>query len=169
MINQFTSIDPTTTVDAKNIISQIAELEVRVKRLKEETKTEMSKIIAELFKAFFDAFPEIKTVHWQQYTPYFNDGDPCEFRISSIEFNRVEYGAEPVEGEEGEEFDVSDGFAVSKYSNSKGLEHELYASCIAIEDVIKSLEDEFHGILGNNLSVFVTRRGIDIEEYEPDY
>lgn len=23
----------------------------------------------------------VKSVVWQQYTPYFNDGDPCEFRI----------------------------------------------------------------------------------------
>lgn len=29
-------------------------------------------------------FPGIKTVQWRQYTPYFNDGDPCEFAIHDI-------------------------------------------------------------------------------------
>lgn len=27
------------------------------------------------------AFPEVEAVRWEQYTPYFNDGDACEFRI----------------------------------------------------------------------------------------
>jgi len=169
MINQFTSTDPATKADANSIINQLAEFEVQVKRLREDTKTQMSKIVADMFKSFFDAFPEIKTIHWQQYTPLWNDGETCEFRLGSIEFNRVEYGAEPVDGEEVEEFDIGDGFAVSKYGNSLGLEYELYRSCVAIENVIENMDDEFESILGNNVTVFVTRRGIDLEDYEPEY
>lgn len=164
MTAPFTSIN--TDVDSNVVIKSLAELEVQVKRLREDTKTQMSKIVATMFKTFFDTFPEIKTIHWQQYTPYFNDGDPCEFRISNIEFNRVEYN--PDGGDE-EEFDLSEGFAVSKYSNSQNLEYELYRSCVAIENVIDNMEEEFESILGNNLTVYVTRRGIDLEEYEPDY
>jgi hypothetical protein len=168
MINQFTSTDPSTKADANSIIDALAELEVQVKRLREETKTEMSKIVATMFKTFFDTFPEIKTIHWQQYTPLWNDGETCEFRLGSIEFNRVEYNTN--EGaEEGCEFDIGDGFAVSKYSNTKGLEYELYRSCVAIENVIENMADEFESILGNNLTVYVTRNGIDIEDYDPEY
>ena len=27
----------------------------------------------------FDTFPEVKSVSWTQYTPYFNDGEECTF------------------------------------------------------------------------------------------
>ncbi|UDL15302.1 hypothetical protein SEA_KUDEFRE_73 [Gordonia phage Kudefre] len=34
------------------------------------------------------AFPEVEAVRWEQYTPYFNDGDACEFgvREASLKF-----------------------------------------------------------------------------------
>lgn len=30
------------------------------------------------------AFPEVESVRWEQYTPYFNDGDVCEFGIGDV-------------------------------------------------------------------------------------
>jgi hypothetical protein len=27
----------------------------------------------------FEEFPELESFSWTQYTPYFNDGDTCEF------------------------------------------------------------------------------------------
>ncbi len=43
---------------------------------------------------------------WQQYTPYFNDGDSCVFRVCEPSFLRaipVEEGEEPVEKDDEEE------------------------------------------------------------------
>ena len=37
--------------------------------------------IAEAFAPFFAANPNIDGIYWTQYTPYFNDGDPCEFSV----------------------------------------------------------------------------------------
>jgi len=40
---------------------------------------------ASLLKAFASQFksnPAVKCMVWTQYTPYFNDGEPCTFRIS---------------------------------------------------------------------------------------
>lgn len=39
-------------------------------------------IIKEAFKDLFDAHPEIEAIRWTQFTPYFNDGEPCEFSVS---------------------------------------------------------------------------------------
>jgi hypothetical protein len=36
----------------------------------------------EVTKQFFDINPGIKAVIWSQYTPYFNDGAPCEFGVN---------------------------------------------------------------------------------------
>ena len=37
--------------------------------------------VGALFKAFFAQYPEVTAVGWTQYTPHFNDGDPCVFRV----------------------------------------------------------------------------------------
>lgn len=36
--------------------------------------------------SFFDACPEITSIHWTQYTPYFNDGDSCEFSVHELHY-----------------------------------------------------------------------------------
>lgn len=38
----------------------------------------------------FEACPEIESVYWTQYTPYFNDGDSCEFSVHESHFNLVD-------------------------------------------------------------------------------
>jgi hypothetical protein len=35
---------------------------------------------------FFKDFPEILSVYWTQYTPYFMDGDACEFGVNDVFF-----------------------------------------------------------------------------------
>lgn len=41
-----------------------------------------------MFKSFFERFPEVYCVCWTQYSPYFNDGEPCRFGVneSSVVF-----------------------------------------------------------------------------------
>ena len=39
--------------------------------------------LAPLLTALLD-FPEVGGVKWYQYTPYFNDGDPCEFSTGEV-------------------------------------------------------------------------------------
>src|SRR6267154_5517989 len=38
------------------------------------------------FKEFFDSNPDIDKITWTQYTPYFNDGDPCVFGVQEMYF-----------------------------------------------------------------------------------
>ena len=37
-----------------------------------------------IFKAAFDK--GVKAIAWEQYTPYFNDGEPCEFSVGDFAF-----------------------------------------------------------------------------------
>ena len=30
--------------------------------------------------------PALKAIRWNQYTPYFNDGDPCTFSVGEVMF-----------------------------------------------------------------------------------
>lgn len=48
----------------------------------------------EKFKEFFSTFweqnPAIKAIIWTQYTPYFNDGEPCEFSVNDPYYTNAE-------------------------------------------------------------------------------
>jgi len=56
----------------KKLIVQAAEAELKI-----------------AFLEIFKKFPDLKTFAWTQYTPYFNDGEPCYFSVNtySIEIN----------------------------------------------------------------------------------
>lgn len=42
-------------------------------------------LFREFFKEIFELAPEIKAIHWRQYVPGFNDGDPCVFGFYDID------------------------------------------------------------------------------------
>lgn len=54
-------------------------------KLKEEyqkrVREEGEGVLKLMFKDFFESNPQIDSVRWTQYTPYFNDGEPCEFGV----------------------------------------------------------------------------------------
>lgn len=50
--------------------------------MQENSQTLIEQATAELFRAC----PEVQQLHWTQYTPYFNDGDSCEFSVNGICF-----------------------------------------------------------------------------------
>lgn len=59
-----------------------------LKKQMDKTKEEMRKIGKEAltseFNKVFDGWPEIEGIKWTQYTPYFNDGEPCIFRVNNV-------------------------------------------------------------------------------------
>jgi hypothetical protein len=59
-----------------------------VAKRKQIAASQGSEIIFEWFKPIFEAFPNtIKNVWWTQYTPFFNDGEPCEFSVHDALLN----------------------------------------------------------------------------------
>ena len=45
-----------------------------------------SDLLQKEFDALFIEYPEIGKIEWTQYTPYFNDGDPCVFGVGELAF-----------------------------------------------------------------------------------
>lgn len=43
------------------------------------------KVFKNFFNQMFAEHPYILALEWRQYTPYFNDGEPCIFHVSGIE------------------------------------------------------------------------------------
>lgn len=67
------------------IKEQVAEFEAQRKLLLVELQQNFSGMFTEVF----NEFPEINSFTWNQFTPYFNDGESCEFTRHDIYALRV--------------------------------------------------------------------------------
>ena len=70
-------------INTSAILEKARELKAQ---LQEQLKSEMTKI----FPAFWEQNPDIKSIVWTQYAPYFNDGDPCIFSVREVAFTNIE-------------------------------------------------------------------------------
>ena len=153
----------------------------------EELRRKFQATAQELFKEttkeFFDSNPAITAVVWTQYTPYFNDGDTCEFGVNSPTFTNapdpenVNWGSY-----DGDEEGV---FAVENISYVMNSDRDYYKneqeaikkagvidvdSCEAFQRMICSsaMEDVMEAMFGNHVKVIATRDGFDIQDYDHD-
>jgi len=116
--------------------------------------------------------PGVHAVRWRQATPYFNDGDPCEFRIQEL---GVRFS--PLDNEEDERGDYEDGF-VDRYSLSylrkSGELTELSDSHFeALEKAVQVWESLYADEVarrnfGDHATVTATLEGFDVEFYDHD-
>lgn len=123
------------------------------------------------------AKPGVEAVRWNQYTPYFNDGEACTFRI---------YGASvKLAGDDEEVGDYGDGYrdTYNLYEYGPGgYQDKVYISVNGIDGrgVYEAL-NEFEGVLeggshyvvlnqkfGDPATVTATTAGFDVEFYDHD-
>lgn len=68
------------------------------KRIIAESKNKLRVLTNELLlkkaKELFDNFEELEEFTWTQFTPHFNDGDPCEFRVNELVYLIEDYDEE---------------------------------------------------------------------------
>ena len=62
---------------------RLKEKQKEISDLKKQMIVESNSIFTDLTKEFFDENPELESFGWNQYTPYFNDGDTCEFSANT--------------------------------------------------------------------------------------
>lgn len=67
-----------------SLIEKIKEQQNVINALKTTYRAELQKELNVMVREFFDATPEIETVHWTQYTPFWNDGEECVFSVNEI-------------------------------------------------------------------------------------
>lgn len=160
-------------------LEQMAELEKKGQRIGK-------KALGEAFKKVFDEHPALEAIRWRQYTPHFNDGDPCvfsrhEFYITTneeLEFVdyhggkvkfKVNAGDEP---DENDSSDYSDGFHGAGYLvQDRNKKLPIYKIAKAVADLDSKLtpaEDLFLKTFGDGYTVTATRKGFEVEEYNHD-
>ena len=100
-------------------------------------------------KALFAKHEDVRAVQWVQYTPYFNDGDPCVFRA----YTR----GVMLTTDEGEvdDFDFD--------------EHYGHKFAKAVEKMLDTAEDVLEVAFGESSKVTCHRDGkIAVDEYDHD-
>lgn len=136
----------------KNLLAEIENLRKQATNAGKTYFTERSQDI-------FEQFPEIASFAWTQYTPYWCDGDVCEFGVNDY------FDVTTVDGDEWE--DVSTHYQHpenSPYYRPKTREDEVGD---ALSAMVSSVDEEtMKEMFGDHVKVTVSREGIEVEEYE---
>jgi len=162
----------------KNAQTELAELVEKMNALKKEYGEKMQSGIKEACKSFFETNPKIAAITWVQYTPYFNDGDPCEFRVGDIWAISQNGYTQWVEDGQGyaEEYSVyipswrepTDEDA-KKLLEKDGLTLEEAKKIKEFTNTLSKIPDDIMlSMFDDHAEVTITRDGITVEAYSHD-
>lgn len=137
------------------------------------THTRVEQGTAAEFLAELDAvlaIEGVESVRWEQYTPYFNDGDACEFGANDL---NVKFVGDDTAG------DYEDGFLDSwsiGYEGPKG-DYPYCPDTVSVEQAeafkaarptLGRYEDVLRENFGDPAQVTATKDGFSVEYYEHD-
>ncbi|MFE7797020.1 hypothetical protein [Nocardia sp. NPDC057440] len=118
------------------------------------------------------AFPEVGSIQWTQYTPYFNDGDACIFSTNDPRIRVRGVGSEEGDNEDGylTEWDIVYGND-PKYSKTPKYPQVSDELLTALQKLESALESGAHDVklrqyFGDPAEVTATREGFDVEFYD---
>jgi hypothetical protein len=140
-------------------MTTIQNLMAKKAELVAEMRAHGASALGEVFKEFFSAHPECQAVRWRQYTPYWNDGEPCEFSTHTF---AVKMSDSPESAG-----DYEDGFE-DWYERRKNESASLLSALTAAREIGKIDDEIFEMSFGDHVKVTATREGFEVEEYEHD-
>jgi hypothetical protein len=123
-----------------------------------------------LFTEFLSATPGLKVV-WRQYTPYFNDGDACVFRVGEP------YYIPPGADEDGADEDELSLWSIGRELNYDKKPNPHYNPTLAklakaFEGKLRDVEDILEDAFGDHARVTAALVDgsvvFDVEEYDHD-
>ena len=154
----------------------LREKQEEIKKLKEEMLEASNKIFTDLTKTIFEDHPKVKSFGWNQFTPYFNDGDTCYFSVNTdyIQIN-------------GESVDESDWISETKITNygtwnrekreyegrtevpNLDYDPELSKASDEIREFLRNFDNDFFlSQFGDHAEITITAEGVSVDEYEHD-
>lgn len=133
------------------ILARKREAEAKIEAARKELKEAGTGVLKDLLAPLFEKFPEVAAVSWTQYTPYFNDGDPCTFRSNHDEPAVLD------------KEDMDDG---QWYENSFGYNSEQDKMASELLGVIS--DDDMEALFGDGYRIIVARDGVQVVEYDHD-
>lgn len=159
-----------------------------IRAAKEVYEAKLKDAAEDIKESLVDAvksIPGVQAVEWNQYTPYFNDGDACNFGINEVYFFTDKSLADAVARNEGEPLDPGEwaedrGGISACYAgwNEKwgpsddepdGWDSPLqYASAQELTGFIHGCADLMERAFGDHVTVRIDKDGLTTEEYDHD-
>lgn len=137
---------------------KIKKIEQIIADAREEAK---AAFVAELRRLML-RYPDIKAASWHQYTPSFNDGDPCYFTVGDFYISTSENLNSHGELDD----DEDDGLVFSSYNLPA-----KYKEFSPVMDFVGSGvgSDILEDVFGSDVQVRVTASGVQVEDYDCGY
>jgi hypothetical protein len=175
--------------------TKISEANQRISELKKQVQKELQAEFTGALSELFDAYPFVTSLSFNAYTPYFNDGDSCEYSVHHdyCQFNGFD---EDDDEQQGENVDVLKLARETIYVEEPNPDYDasnigmwgshrhkttyvkkpnpdfnpLYKEAV---DAFRSAlavvdEDNWKDMVGDHVKVTITREGITTDEYSHD-
>ena len=156
---------------------KIEALKAKVAELNKQVREESQRLLNEGFTEVFAKYPKLLSFSWNQYTPYFNDGDECTFRVNTDSLI-PDFTDESAEDHD---YEYSQGdstwnpktkkYDYAELSDEKKLNNEAYNELVEIVEAID--DDTMKATYGNHITVTVSKNEdgtlkTSTEDYEHD-
>lgn len=149
----------TNVTKSTNAFASLEVIRTKYEEYKAKFVAEAKEEFTKSFKEVFETYPEILSIKWQQYTPYFNDGDECLFHVGDCTFNFGEYEVEGYVSE----WDIKDIPELDKLTYLNPI-----LQTIGRNIGNSSFEEVMQEMFGNHIEVTATKEGIQVDEYYHD-
>lgn len=141
------------------------------KQIQNKFQEECKVLLNELVKGYFEKYPALKIITWAQYSPYFNDGDPCVFNVREPAFSTTD-DVTPYGDYDGESKLPESGWIYSEYNTTNGsniteeMEKDFKVFSSFIQD--KNVERVLESMFGDGVQVVCTKDGIESRDHYHD-
>lgn len=144
-------------MSTKNFLGIPVEGEINKSRSRQVEQWGQEKF-AEMIRPLLNS-DDIEAVRWTQYTPYFNDGDVCEFSVGELYIKFV--------GDD-ESGDYEDGY-LERFDlrGNKSVAPTTFAAYTALHDALWAghFETFLYDQFGDHAEITVTKEKVVIQEY----
>lgn len=136
-------------------------LSAEYEALKSKATAKIKDELHAYFLAWHKQVPDLKSISWTQFTPYFNDGDTCYFGVyagSSVRVNGKYEG-----------YEVFGSYGRGKKKEDQVVSKEVAEAAEEIANYIESINGDFLlDAFGDHVEITITPTGIMVEDYEHD-
>jgi hypothetical protein len=163
-------------MDANEKLNLLKQKNREIEKLKSESYEISRTLFDEWSKDFFERNEKVDSFSWNQYTPYFNDGDTCVFSANTDYIK--------VNGEYAEECEWMNENIVTNWGTynretrkyegrvevpNSSYDAELSKAVGEIQDFLCNFDNDFFmSRFGDHTEITVSREGIEVEDYEHD-
>lgn len=146
------------------LLKKKRELEKQLEEVRDEFRKTSGKFLCEHYAPLFAEHPEVKGFRWTQYTPYFNDGDVCEFSSNHG------YGSILLVRPDGAPDDESD-FDPFEYADWFNYDSPEYHRLNPINKKFRGhfpdlSDDDMEALFGDHVEVTIYPDRVEVEEYD---